>query len=663
MVKIPVKVLLGLVAAVVIAAGGFFGFELYTQHRIATEIDAAFAQIRAGGGRASHGPIKFDLFKRTVTIADIVTESAAQPPISVKIANITAQHVAQPDPAHFSADSIDVSDAEFGAGLSGALSGRITYKSPRITVRDFSGPVGAKPPAFASSLDAIRFGLEQFAEVTATSITAQDLAGTMNVATAPAVGGNGDFAYSSLAMEGIKDGKIASLRVDGMNFTLTTQAAGKTDKLTGNVANAVSSDIDTAALAAILDPQTTADRYIRAYRQVSMGAYTFTSAQGLRGHIDGITIDDVGARPAKMQLAALLDLFSTPGTVPTPAQAREMMEKVAGLYEGLHLGNAEIRGMSMETPQGPLKLEAIRYNLDNGKGDFSIEGIDARMPNGPFQMGRLALKSFDIAGLMRLSAQLATPGQPPSAAQALAPLRLLEGIEVEGVVAPFKTTNKQVSIDNVRLNWGQFVGVIPTQAHLVAKMAAPVDATDPQQQPLVAAGLDRLAVDLDLGATWTEASESFALAPATIDIGNLVKASARLSLAKVPRGVFSPELAQAMNVAPQIEAGAIELNLRDAGALDLAVAQYARIKNLSREAARADIIANIKASGEQLASANPDGAAAVEAITRFVETPGQTLVIKLAPRATAPVLQLLQLLKTDPPTALAQFKIEASTGL
>jgi hypothetical protein len=38
-------------------------------------------------------------------------------------------------------------------------------------------------------------------------------------------------------------------------------------------------------------------------------------------------------------------------------------------------------------------------------------------------------------------------------------------------------------------------------------------------------------------------------------------------------------------------------------------------------------------------------------------------VIKLAPRATAPVLQLLQLLKTDPPTALAQFKIEASTGL
>ena len=42
---------------------------------------------------------------------------------------------------------------------------------------------------------------------------------------------------------------------------------------------------------------------------------------------------------------------------------------------------------------------------------------------------------------------------------------------------------------------------------------------------------------------------------------------------------------------------------------------------------------------------------------------GQTLVIKLTPRAKAPALQLMQLLNTDPQSALAQFKIEASTGL
>ena len=658
-----VKILLGLVAAIVIAVGGFFGFAFYTQHRIAGEIDVAFAQIRAGGGKASHGPISFDLLKRTVTIADITLESSAQPPISVKIANIWASGVGQPDPARFSADSVEVSDVEFGAGLSGSPNWRISYKSPRITVRDLSGPVDIEPPALASGLDVIRFGLDQFAHFTAASITAQGLAWTMNFALAPTASGNGDFAYSSLAMEGIKDGKIASVRVDGVNFTFTTQAADKTDKLTGNLASAASYDVDTAALAAILNPQTTDDRYIRAYRQAAIGAYTFTTAQGLKAHIDGVTIDDVGARPAKMQLAALLSIFPAPGTTPTPQQVRDMMEKVAGLYEGLHLGNAEIRGMSVETPQGPLKLSAIRYNLDNGKGDFAIEGLDARTPIGPFQMGRVALKSFDIAGLMRLSAQLATPAQPPSPAQALTMLRLLEGVEVKGVVAPFKATGKQVTIDTVSLNWGQFVGPIPTQAHLVAKMVTPVDANDPTQKPLLDAGLDKLAVDLDLGAAWTEASGSFALAPATIDLGNLLKASASLSLAKVQRGLFAPELAQAMSVAPQIEAGTLELNLHDTGALDLVVAQYAHSKNLSREAARAAMIETIKAGGEQIASANPDGAAAVEAVTRFVQTPRQTLVIKLTPRAKTPALQLLQLLKTDPSTALSQFKIEASTGL
>ena len=69
------------------------------------------------------------------------------------------------------------------------------------------------------------------------------------------------------------------------------------------------------------------------------------------------------------------------------------------------------------------------------------------------------------------------------------------------------------------------------------------------------------------------------------------------------------------------------------------------------------------ASSEDVAAANPDAVAAVQALARFVESPGQTLVIKLTPRAKVPAMQLFQLLKTDPLIALAQFRIEASTGL
>jgi hypothetical protein len=264
---------------------------------------------------------------------------------------------------------------------------------------------------------------------------------------------------------------------------------------------------------------------------------------------------------------------------------------------------------------------------------------------------------------MRRSVQLATPGQPPSPEQALAFLQVLEGAEIKSAVAPYKTTGKSVTIDTISLNWGQFVGAIPTKAHVVAKLAGPVDPTDPAQQALRAAGLDKVALDLDLGAGWTEGSGSFALSPATIELAGLLKASAGLSLAHVPRGAFSFDAAQAMTMAAQIEAGPVELSLHDAGGIDVAVAQFARSQNLSREAARAAIIDSIKTTGEKIAAANPDGAAAVEAVTRFVQTPGQTLLIKLTPLGKVPALKLVQLLKTDPLIALAQFRIEASTGL
>jgi hypothetical protein len=60
-----VKILLGLAAAVVIAVGGYFGFEFYTQHRITSEVETAFEQMRAGGGKASHGKVSFDLRSRS----------------------------------------------------------------------------------------------------------------------------------------------------------------------------------------------------------------------------------------------------------------------------------------------------------------------------------------------------------------------------------------------------------------------------------------------------------------------------------------------------------------------------------------------------------------------------------------------------------------------
>ena len=341
-----------------------------------------------------------------------------------------------------------------------------------------------------------------------------------------------------------------------------------------------------------------------------------------------------------------------------------MMDKMANIYEGMRIGTAEMRGISADTPEGPFKLAAIRFNLENGKvGEFAIEGLDGRSPKGPVKVGRFALKSLDIAGLLRMVAQFSVPGQQPSPDKALALIPLIEGVELKSLTAPFKDTGKPVNIDNFSLDWSQFVGPIPSKTRLTMKMSAPLDANDPGQKVLVAGGLDRAAVDIDLGTVWTETSGAFVLEPVALEVGGLVKASARVSLTNVPKAVFSADPAKALAAAAQLEAGAIELTVRDTGGVDLGFAQYARTHAVSRDAARRSFIDEMKASSEKAMADNPDAVAAVQALARFLESPGQTLIIKLTPRAKVPALQLVQLLKTDPLNALAQFRIEASTGL
>jgi hypothetical protein len=662
-----IKILGGVVAVIAIAAGGFFGYEFYIQHRVTSEIEAAFEQIRATGGKASHGKVSFDLLSRTVTVSNIAGQSAAQPPVSFRIAGLTASGVSQPDAARFSADSIKITGLELGLEMPAETLQSITYTAPLITVIDYSGPASApRLPASSSLTDLYRIGFELVANVTAASVTTPSLTGTMKFSAAIQGGaGSGEFTYSDFVMEGLKQGRIASMKASEAVFRFA-QPAGVTKTITGSLADFAAYDTDFSVMATIFDPQkANDDRYYRVYRQISTGAYTIKFDQLLNMRIDGFTVDDVAMRPSRLQLPALMAMTPPPGgRPPSPAHAREMLEKMAGIYEGIHIGNAEMRGFAFETPQGPIKLATMRVNLDGGRiNEFAIEGLDGRTPQGPLKLGRFALKSIDIAGLMRMAALFSTPAQQPSPDKALGLIPLIGGAELKGLVAPFKDTGKLVNIDTFNLDWGQFIGPIPSKARLTLKMSAPLDARDAGQRVLVAAGLDTVVMDLDLGAAWTETSRNFALEPASLDLGGVLKASVRGSLANVPRGVFSPNLAQATAAAAQIESGPLELTLRDTGGIDLAVAQQARAQNISREQARRAIVDGIRSGREQAAGVNPDAVAAVEALARFVETPGQTLVIKLTPTGKVPSFQLVQLLRTDPFLALAQFRIEASTGL
>ncbi|MGX4772258.1 hypothetical protein ACWAUC_21000 [Bradyrhizobium guangdongense] len=652
------RILIGLIVAAVLAAGGWFGANLYAKHRATAEIEAAFEQIRKAGGKASHGKIGFDLPTRTLSIEDIVIDPGKEPQAQIKIGGIKGTGVRLVDETGFSAESIDITGFEVALDQTGPAKLKASYKIPQLTMRDYAGPVHVSTvPADNSLVEMYRYALDQYVSIKASSLIAPTLTMTFESGSTA----SGEITYSGMAIQNLTHGKIDVMKADRATISVDVKQPGKPDKLTGELSNIVVNDFDATTIRATLDPQMAGDdSYHRAYRQVSAGPYVLKSAQGTRVDIASFSMNEIAVQPSKFRLAEMFAaLPQDKSAPPTPTQAREMMEKVAGFYDGLRIGKIEIGKTSMATPQGTGGINVVRYQ----DGEFAVEGVDAPSPQGRFKMERFALKSFSVAKLVRWAADLTTAGRTPAPDQMLGLFGVLAGAEIKGVTAPFKNTKKLVTIDTLSLDWGQLVGSIPSKAHVVARFVTPTDPSDPKQLALLAAGIDKLSIDLDLGAAWTEQSNSFALTPATLDIGGIARAQLRIALDNVPREVFSSDPAQLMGQAVRIEAGSLELSLRDNGAVEAAAAQYARGKNVSRDAARQALADDVRMHREEIASTNPDAGAAVDAIASFVETPGQTLVIKLTPRAKVPLMQMMQLIKIDPESALAQFRIEASTGL
>jgi hypothetical protein len=664
-----VKVLAGLVVAIVLAVGGYFGLEYYLQQRVVTEVDAAFADLRAGGAKATHGKVAFDLWTRTITVADIAGESNAQPPVAVKIGRFVAAGVSQPEAGRFAADRISATEIEVAGTLAMQGGVAMSYKAPRVEVTSYAGPAGPlRRLESAAAVDIYRFGLEHFAAISASSVVIPTVTAKLSPVP-PGKAAGGDYTYTDLQLRDIKGGKIATSTVERTTFTTAIEAAGKRESLTGTIEKLAAYDFDATAAAAMLDPARQNDgKYYRIYRQMTTGPYTASLEKGLKMQLEGMSADEIGIRPSKLHFASLMaivDAVPAPGSTPTPEQMRDMLDKMAGIYEGLYIGGAEMRGFAMELPDGPFRLAGIKLGkLDNGKlAEFALEGLEARSPQGPVKVARFALKSLDMANLLRVSSQISAAGRNPSPEQLAALARLLEGTEISGLSAPYKNTGQPVNIETLNISWGQFVGPIPTRSRATLKMSGPVDLSDPDPfKMLAASGMKSATLSFDLGAAWAEAQKTVVLEPVTLEVGGLLTAALRASVGNVPREVFSINPLQAAIMAAQIEAGPLELAVRDTGGVDLAVAQYAKTQNMSREQARAAIIQNIRETGMKLSGANADAMAIAGAIARFVELPGGTLNIKLTPRGKVPVMQLAETMKSNPMLALARFQVDAGNG-
>src|SRR6185295_13379977 len=214
------KFLIGVAAVIAVGVAAFFGTQLYLQQRIAGDVDAAFAQMRANGATATHGRVAFDLVSRTVTIADIAVKSDAQAAVEVKIGRFTAERVDLMQTGRFAAERVSIQDVEAGGTLAMQGGLKVVYQVPTIEIMGYSGP-SAPLRAFnpASPFDLWRFALEHFATTTAASITIASVTASLTSAN-PKGFGPATYTYSGILARDIHQDRVASAAVDRMSFAI-----------------------------------------------------------------------------------------------------------------------------------------------------------------------------------------------------------------------------------------------------------------------------------------------------------------------------------------------------------------------------------------------------------------------------------------------------------
>jgi hypothetical protein len=551
---------------------------------------------------------------------------------------------------------------------------RLDQKAPRVTLTGFSARPFT-PRKIASMFDMTRLWLEQFSAVTATSIELPSL----TVTTTPGGGvsrlpaGSAEYTYTNVVLRDVRDGRVAQATADGI--VLHSSGGMPLNELKGEIGKTTIVDADVGPMLAFLDPaRPRGPGYQRVYGQLSMGPYTLRMGDGTIMSMERMVAEDIGLRPAKLSLddiVFLTEVTSSPGGMRSPAQLTMLMDKVAGIYEGVHLGKLEMHGLSVNSmKRDAVKMASLRIErLENGRfGLFSVEGVNARPAFGsPFNMGRVAVRGLDIAGLMRVvSTQLAVPpGQPPSADRISAMLALVEGFELKDIAIPEPKTGRLMQLDAFNASWGQFVGGIPSQARLSVKFSAPISPFDPEPfiKMLVGSGMRALAAAADVGSTWTEATQTVAVEPATLEIGGVFALSLKASATNVPREIFSTDPVRAMGAAALVDAGPIELSLRDLGLVDLIAAETARSRSAGPEMGRTLILENLALKKQALAQTSPDVETFYQAMERFVQGKGETLTVRLTPKGRVGLLQVLDVSKIDPLAAMfTSFNVEATTG-
>ncbi|RAL99588.1 hypothetical protein [Agrobacterium sp. MS2] len=493
--------------------------------------------------------------------------------------------------------------------------------------------------------------IERFA---ATRISTPELTLSQSVATTEQ-----KTVYSNLVLSEIAGGRIARYSIDKGSYDIKMRLPDSDGAIedkhvavsTGVIAG---QDIDVAYLARLYTEKAGPDDKVAKplYGPLSVKTVSFSDGDG-RFSYDEIRSDGFTARmPSEPLLDTLKALTVTkdPDQLP-PEERQALFAKVVSILDMIGRSNMQLIGFKADAPDEKegaagkrvkAAIDRIDMQMDSRKLDFGLNGLSIGDGDGKIEVAEASLKGFDwsstIEGISQIIALDETEIETFQFNRLIPELGRVRvgGINVD-IAAPKEPEEEptgtperiRFTLKNFEMGLTKPFNGIPTDIEIRQDdltLPIPADATEDVFVEARKLGLETLAFSYGLSAGWDEPNSNLVIRDISLSSRDFGSVNLAGLVSGFTEEFFSFDVNRAQAALFGLAGREVKLTVRDEGLMAKAIKLYALQNDMTEDQVRGTLTLVASVMLQQVAAEQPKLQGAVEALVRFISTPGTLTV-------------------------------------
>ncbi|MBW9060841.1 hypothetical protein [Agrobacterium pusense] len=493
--------------------------------------------------------------------------------------------------------------------------------------------------------------IERFA---ATRISTPELTLSQSVATTEQ-----KTVYSNLVLSEIAGGRIARYSIDKGSYDIKMRLPDSDGAIedkhvavsTGVIAG---QDIDVAYLARLYTEKAGPDdkEAKPLYGPLSVKTVSFSDGDGSFSY-DEIRSDGFTARmPSEPLLDTLKALTVTKDPDQLPSEERQaLFAKVVSILDMIGRSNMQLIGFKADAPDEKegaagkrvkAAIDRIDMQMDSRKLDFGLNGLSIGDGDGKIEVAEASLKGFDwsstIEGISQIIALDETEIETFQFNRLIPELGRVRvgGINVD-IAAPKEPEEEptgtperiRFTLKNFEMGLTKPFNGIPTDIEIRQDdltLPIPADATEDVFVEARKLGLETLAFSYGLSAGWDEPNSNLVIRDISLSSRDFGSVNLAGLVSGFTEEFFSFDVNRAQAALFGLAGREVKLTVKDEGLMAKAIKLYALRNDMTEDQVRGTLTLVASVMLQQVAAEQPKLQGAVEALVRFISTPGTLTV-------------------------------------